>query len=83
MRSRLSKGMDIQGERGTIMIMTDNKIAEFWSEDDFSVEIIPLPDGGADIKYHMSDRARAYFECEAKNAGMTVVELIESRLKAE
>ena len=46
-------------------------------DSELEIEVIEIPEGGAEYRYHMSERFRAIFEDLASLRGMTINEYLK------
>ncbi len=54
-----------------------NKMLPLIPDSELEIEVIELPEGGAEYRYHMSERVRAIFENLAFLRGMTINEYLK------
>ncbi len=54
-----------------------NKMLPLIPDSELEIEMIELPEGGAEYRYHMSERVRAIFENLAFLRGMTINEYLK------
>ncbi len=54
-----------------------NKMLPLIPDSELEIEMIELPEGGAEYRYHMSERVRAIFENLAFLRGMTLNEYLK------
>ena len=54
-----------------------NKMLPLIPDSELEIEVIELPEGGAEYRYHMSERVRAIFENLAFLRGMTLNEYLK------
>jgi hypothetical protein len=53
-------------------------VFDLFPPEEFQIEIIPLPDGGAEIVYQLTGRTRELVERRAAAEGMTVDQYIRA-----
>lgn len=54
-----------------------NRMLPLIPDSELEIEVIELPEGGAEYRYHMSERVRAIFENLAFLRGMTINEYLK------
>lgn len=54
-----------------------NKMLPLIPDSELEIEVIDLPEGGAEYRYHMSERVRAIYENLAFLQGMTINEYLK------
>lgn len=60
-----------------------NRTLPLIPDSELSVEVVELPEGGAEYRYHMSEEVQAIFESVAALRGMTVNEYLKSTVLPE
>lgn len=55
-------------------------VFDLFPPEEFQIEIVPLPDGGAEIVYHLTGRTRDLIARRAAAAGMTLDAYIRSHI---